>query len=383
LHLALADEMSPDHELLLDQCDDVVPLRSLNIPSWRGWAFCHNIVELSTAIKPFMLSRLLKLSGTAKVFYLDPDIVVFSKLDDMLESLDEANIVLTPHQTIPEQRLTAIIDNEICSLKHGIYNLGFFGVAATEVGQEFSDWWCQRVYHFCRADISNGLFTDQRWIDLVPAFFSGTAINRSNRHNVATWNLTTRNLSVSESGQYQVDGEPLGFYHFTGFDSGAHQIMALKNACGNHAVQKLIDWYTGQTKHLGEDPLAKQPWAFGAFSDGTPINRAQRLVYRERVDLQKAFPNPFDASGYLQWWHNQGALEYPRLSDSPDDVLANLFPGLTPGYRAGLVESGWSKTGDLIKRAIINPSIGAKLAQRSWEIIKNEGLGGLRKRLAN
>lgn len=80
------------------------------------------------------------------------------------------------------------------------------------------------------------------WIDLVPAFFSGVAIMRSSRHNVATWNLTNCELSVSESGQYLVDNEPLGFYHFTGFDSGAHRIMAAKNAGNNQAVHQLVNW---------------------------------------------------------------------------------------------------------------------------------------------
>ena len=33
------------------------------------------------------------------------------------------------------------------------------------------DWWCQRAYRFNRDDVPNGLFTDQRWMDLVPALF--------------------------------------------------------------------------------------------------------------------------------------------------------------------------------------------------------------------
>lgn len=383
LHLALADELPPEIELSSEPFDEVVPLRSLNIPYWQGWAFCHTIVELATAIKPFMLARLLKLPDTAKVIYLDPDIVVFSRLDDILDALDEANIVLTPHQTTPEKTLTAVMDNEICSLKHGVYNLGFLGVAATEVGHEFAEWWSQRVYHFCRADIPNGLFTDQRWIDLVPAFFSGVAIIRSSRHNVATWNLTTRKLTIDASGSYQVNGEPLGFYHFTGFDSGAHQIMAAKNASGNATVQKLIDWYINQIKQLASDPLAKQPWAFGAFSDGTPISNAQRVIYRERIDLQREFPNPFDASGYLNWWNIQGVVEYPELFDpnTHAEALAKISSVLTPGFSAGLGGVDWAKTYGLIRKAVAHPDIGIKLVKKGWEILRNEGVGGLRRRL--
>ncbi|MCF7970204.1 MAG: hypothetical protein K9L22_03440 [Methylococcaceae bacterium] len=382
LHLALADELRLSIDLSNEPFDEIIPISELEIPSWRGWAFCHTIVELATAIKPFTLARLLSLPNTDKVIYLDPDMVVFSRLDDILAALDEANIVLTPHQTNPEKTLTAVMDNEICSLKHGIYNLGFVGVAATDVGKEFADWWSKRLYHFCRADIPNGLFTDQRWIDFVPAFFDGVTIMRSARHNVATWNLTTRKLSNDMTNSYLVNGQPLGFYHFTGFDSGAHLFMATKNSSGNVSVQKLIEWYTNQLQQFATDPLAKEPWAFGFYSDGTPISQAQRVVYRERVDLQRAFPDPFDASGYLVWWNNQGIKKYPDLFDGSNQATALLkyFSILTPGYCADLNNLDWLKISSLLKQALIQPKSGIKLGKRAWIILKNEGVMGIKRR---
>lgn len=382
LHLALADELRPGVDLAAEPFDEVHAAADLGIPDWRGWAFCHAIVELATAIKPFMLAQLLERPGTKKVIYLDPDTVAFSRLDDIVEALDESNVLLTPHQTHPERTLAAVMDNEISSLKHGIYNLGFIAVSATDVGMEFANWWSERLYHFCRADIPNGLFTDQRWIDLAPAFFSGVAIMRSGRHNVATWNLTTRNLVLSDSGEYLVDDEPLGFYHFTGFDSGAHRIMAAKNAGNNPAVQKLIDWYADQTRDLASDPLSKEPWAFGCFTDGTPISRAQRIVYRERVDLQNAFRDPFEASGYLAWWNKQGRREFPDLfkDESRDKALAKMTASLTPGYRGGAEGFDWAKAGGVIRRIVAQPRSGLAIGKRGWEVLRNEGIGGIKRR---
>ncbi|MBT9136727.1 MAG: hypothetical protein DDT34_01809 [Firmicutes bacterium] len=383
LHLALADELRPNVDLIQEPFDEVWAAADLSIPGWRGWAYCHTIVELATAIKPFMLARLLKQPGCKKVIYLDPDTVAFSRLDDIVEALDSANIVLTPHQTRPEQSLPAVMDNEICSLKHGIYNLGFIAVAATEIGHDFADWWSKRVYHFCRADIPNGLFTDQRWIDLVPAFFSGVAIMRSSRHNVATWNLTTRELSLSASGQYLVDGEPLGFYHFTGFDSGAHRIMAVKNAGNNPIVHQLVNWYAKQTESLAHDPLAKEPWAYGTYTDGTPISKAQRLVYRERTDLQVAFPDPFDATTYLVWWNTAGKIEFPDFfnDETRDLAMAKLSSVLTPGYRGGADGVDWGKLGGILRQSLAQPKSGLEICKRGWEILKNEGISGLTRRL--
>ncbi|WJM84522.1 hypothetical protein QUF31_15455 [Dickeya chrysanthemi] len=382
IHLALADEKRPDIDLSNEPFDDVVSISELSIPDWKGWAYCHSIVELATAIKPFMLERLLQLPGCKKVIYLDPDTVVFSRLDDILNALDYANIVLTPHQTTPEKNLSAVMDNEICSLKHGVYNLGFFAVSATDVGLTFAKWWAERVYHFCRADIPNGLFTDQRWIDLVPAFFNDVAIMRSSRHNVATWNLTTRDFTINSDGKYFVDGEPLGFYHFTGFDSGAHRIMASKNAGQNSDVHKLIDWYESETKNLAQDPLAKVVWAYGQHSDGSAISKAQRIVYRERVDLQNAFPYPFEENSYNQWWHTQGINEYPDLfnEEREGEALKKFSFTLTPGFRGGCTDFDNKRFWGLIKNSISSPKTGFALSKKGWEILKNEGVKGVKRR---
>ena len=385
LHLALADELHPEINLSQEPIDHIWPVSDLDIPLWRGWAFCHTIVELATAIKPFLLLKLLQLPDCDKVIYLDPDTVVFSRLDDIVQALDESNIVLTPHQTKPEQALSAVMDNEICSLKHGIYNLGFIAVATGDVGLEFAHWWSDRVYHFCRADIPNGLFTDQRWIDLVPAFFSGVAIMRSSRHNVSTWNLTTRVFSVGPSGDYLVDSEPLGFYHFTGFDSGAHRIMALKNAPGNSAIHALVDWYSAETQKVGQDPLAKVPWAYACYSNDEPITKIQRVFYRERTDLQGVFSDPFVATQYLAWWKDRFEIEVlPTLQSMRkqvrDDTDTVQFP-LTAGFRG--TEQGFdrSKLGVMFKSSLTNPRSGLQLGRRGWEILKNEGLAGFKRRL--
>lgn len=382
LHLLLADELRPDINLSQEPFDEVVAASELDIPGWPGWAYCHSIVELATAIKPFMLDRLLRQPGCKKVIYLDPDTVVFSPLNDVVTALDHANIVLTPHQTSPEKSLSAIMDNEISSLKHGIYNLGFVAVAATETGLDFANWWSQRLYSFCREDIANGLFTDQRWIDLVPAFFSGVAILRSSRHNVATWNLTTRQMTLSSTGDYLVDGEPLGFYHFTGFDSGAHRLMAAKHAGHNTAVSNLIDWYAEQVDRISNDPLAKIPWAYNIHSDGTIILKEQRVVYRERADLQQRFPDPFDAATYLDWWNKQGPEEFPGLFDgiTHDSALTELASALSPGYRGEDRGLDWAKLRGMVQQTLRNPKAGLEISRAGWEILRNEGIRGVKKR---
>ncbi|MBX3654356.1 MAG: glycosyl transferase [Ramlibacter sp.] len=386
LHLLLSDERTELLDLSKEPFDEVTSLRELGIEHLEGWIFCHTIVELSTAIKPFFLRQLLEREDCGKVLYLDPDTVVFSRLDDILNALDEANLVLTPHQTAPEQDLEAVLDNEISSLKHGVFNLGFIGVTNSDESRRFAAWWASRLYYFCRSEIHNGLFTDQRWIDLVPAFFDGVAIMRTGRHNVATWNITTRELSCSAEGQYLVDGEPLGFYHFTGFDSGAHRVMAVKNAGGNAALHGLVDWYERSTAELASDPLSRISWKFACYSDGTSIDKVHRFLYRQRTDLQKAFPDPFDtkASRNLKaWMTTQGPQEYPALfaGQTRDAAMLDLsrHVGLVfdPTENARKVLSLWSMLGT----SLLHPRAGSKLIRRGYQILKTEGWKGLSRRL--
>jgi hypothetical protein len=377
VHLALADErpewLSTDGEPF----DSILGMDEIGVGEWPGWSFMHSIVELATAIKPFALAHLLARPDCGTVLYFDPDMVLFSRVDDILASLRESNVALTPHQTTPERNLAAVIDNEITSLKMGVFNLGFVGVANTAEGRRFAQWWSDRCYHFCRAEVANGLFTDQKWCNFVPIFFDGVAILKSPRHNVATWNLTTRSMAGTVKTGFTVDGEPLGFYHFTGFDSGAHRIMAIKNAGGNDAVQELIAWYERETAPRKDDRVADWPWAFGRFSDGTRIEPHHRWVYRDRGDLQEAFPDPFEASSdgmtYLQWCETEGRLRYPEFFGP----FAQALPPAPANPKSGVP---WRSALRIVLLAFA-PKAGRALRQRLYHVVRREGLMGIARRL--
>ncbi len=406
VHLALSDEVPPGLDLSNEPFDQIHPLSDLGIPSSRGWAFCHTIVELSTAIKPFLLARLLERDDCGGVVYLDPDTVLFSRLDDVVQALEHSNLALTPHLIAPEASLSAIMDNEISCLRHGTYNLGFLAVAPTQVGKAFAGWWSDRLYHFCRAEIPNGLFTDQRWIDLVPAMFEGVCILRTPRLNVAPWNLSTRLLTGDLPDGIMVDGQPLGFYHFTGFDSGAHCAMVGKYAGDQATVKALIDWYREAVRAFGDDPLSEAVWAYSRYADGSAVSTVARFVYRERLDLQRAFPDPFatEGGGYKGWWVTQGVIEYPALFDEDPDVvlvaLERLSASLTPGYRgrevtiaacagglsklsAPLMPAGPVSLPESSNQPAIVSRKGARYAKRVWEVLRREGLGWLVRRLSS
>lgn len=325
LHLVVADQASvrPDEA----GADELHALDSLGIPEWRSWAFGHSLVELATGLKPFALARLLERPDAGAVVYLDPDIVLYSPIEEAVEGLQGADILLTPHQVRPVEGRGAVLADEVCTLQHGVFNLGFLAVRPGEEGERFARWWADRLYHFCRESIPNGLYTDQRWMDLAPAFFEGVRILRDERLNVSIWNLATRRIDRSPDGGWRVNGRPLGFYHFSAFDSGAHHLAA---AGQDPAFLALLEGYR---RDIG--PAAgRVAWGLGAFEDGEPIDPPQRYVYRLRADLQRTYPDPY-ASGpvsYQAWWRVCGPIEFPRLFDAATNRtetrrLADLLTG--------------------------------------------------------
>jgi hypothetical protein len=288
--------------------DMILPIGQLNIPEWRAWLFGHELVEACTGIKGPALRKLLGELGEDRVIYLDPDVVVFDSLEAILRVLDDHAIALTPHCPASEQDPEAIACNEISSLAHGVYNLGFLGVAGDAEGRRFAEWWAHRLYHFCHDDILRGLFVDQRWADLVPAQFDRVAILRDPQYNVASWNVSQRRVSGSVEGGLLCEGRPLCFYHFSGMNAGTPDRIHRKFAPGNRALDELVAWYRRACARRGEQALGQSVWHFSLYEDGQPVTRAQRLYYRQHPELRRRFPDPFAAgpNGYRAWLDRAG-----------------------------------------------------------------------------
>lgn len=330
-HLLLADRPPAGFDLEAEPFDSVIGLEELPIENVRGWAFKHSLVEMCTAVKGIGALEIVRRHRPDKLFYFDPDIVVFGALDELGRLLESHSVLLTPHLTDPERSRAAILDNEISTLKHGIYNLGFLGVACEGEGEgaRMLRWWSQRLLEFCRDDIPGGLFTDQRWADLMPAMFDHVHVLREPQYNVATWNLSNRRVTGKAPHALTVNGLPLSFYHFSGFDSGAQATMLGIYGSDSPVLLDLRRWYVEQCEAQGQSRLGKLECVYSSFDNGETVTRMQRVLYREREDLQRAFPNPYDTHdagrSYYHWFERnaQAEIDSGRLpSAASNDRLA-------------------------------------------------------------
>ncbi len=134
----------------------------------RTWRCAIRCLELSTAVKPWLMRHLMGETG-GPVTYLDPDIKVYGSLQRLDELAAEHGVVLIPHNNEPippDGRKPSQVDIMIA----GVYNLGYSHSAPRPEVDELIDWWADRLRRDCRVDPTWGYFVDQRWFDLAPGF---------------------------------------------------------------------------------------------------------------------------------------------------------------------------------------------------------------------
>ena len=314
---------------------------------FRRMTMIYDVLELATAVKPWLLGRLLADGGDV-VAYFDPDIEVYAPLDEIERLAREHGIVLTPHITDAAARET----NELAEdaiLIAGMYNLGFLGVGRGDDTQRFLDWWMERVARECVVEPHRGRFVDQRWVDFVPSLFDAHIL-RNPAYNVAWWNLANRDLAWTGE-RYEVDGEPLRFFHFSGYSPDEPHLLSkhqghapLVRLSERPAVARICAEYAERLLASGYREAASQPYGFGRLPGGLPVDGRMRRLYRaelaaaERGEAPEP-PTPFDAEHpeqFVEWLQRPddraGAGTVSRYlaaiyADRPD--LQAAFPNLS------------------------------------------------------
>jgi len=278
---------------------EIIEVSKIGIRNFKSFAFKYNILELNTAVKSFFIEYLFKKYKFNKILYFDPDILVINNLNKLFEILDHHSILLIPHITKP------INDNykpgEINFLKSGSYNLGFIGLANTGTTKNFLKWWQERVYDNCLYKVENGLFVDQKWIDLVPSFYNDYYILYEPGYNVAYWNLQERRVVLKGESleKATVNNKHLYFFHFSGFDPEREYLVSkhqnrfsLRGNLKN--LKPLFDIYKNLLFENGYKETKNLPYVFGMFDNGVRISDFIRRIYFYLSDSKKAeFKNPF------------------------------------------------------------------------------------------
>ncbi len=278
---------------------ELLRIDELGIAALDRMTVQYTILELNTAIKPFVFTHLFGRDDVDRVIYFDPDIQLYSSGEPLLRRLDSAQVVLTPH-------LGAPLDDDkhpsdLAILQSGTYNLGFLALRRSAQTRQMVQWWSRKLERDCVVDIPRGLFTDQKWMDLVPGFCADVHVERDAGWNVAYWNLAHRDVQGSAQAGWRVNGRPLFFFHFSGYTPGSgtiskHQDRFTLANC-SPAAQALFNGYGASVAAHGRERFSKLPYAFATLADGTPLPDCARQLIREQLDWNTALPDLRSAEG--------------------------------------------------------------------------------------
>ena len=268
----------------------VVEARELRIQNYKQMTFRYNIIEFNTSLKPFFIEYLLD-KGYEKIIYLDPDIMVFDKLQFIYELLDKYSLILTPHITRP------ILENEVCYtpdnmfLLAGTFNLGFIAISDNIETRELVKWWMRKCTFESIIDpYYSGCFVDQKWCTLFPGFLNNIFTLRHPGCNMSIWNLHERELSDK-----LVNGDfSLIFYHFSGFDPSNNNCLSKNQDVFTFEtrpdLKNIFMEYTKSIFKYGYSTTNKWPYKYATFHNGVHITQIARQLF---PNVEKLFSDPF------------------------------------------------------------------------------------------
>ena len=319
LFLCLADIPKSEINLNIDGVE-VIPATELAVDNFADFAFRYDIMEFNTALKPFFFSWLIQERGFEEVVYLDPDIEVFEPLNPVFKSFEQgADFNITPHLTSPAE--FAEFPDDIGIMKAGIYNLGFIGMNNSQAAQSFLAWWQRRLRYQCVNQQDQGIFVDQKFVDLLPAFHENVAILRNHTLNVAYWNIEQRDLTQN-GDRWFVDEQPLVFFHFSGANPRQPERLSKHTQRFRDglapALRNLLDHYLAQLNKF-QDESSSVSYAYGKFDNGVAIADLMRHCYRDKFAPKSAT----SASNSEQ--QNPFATFCQKLNQ-PADLLSHLSP---------------------------------------------------------
>lgn len=261
----------------------VVEAEELGIPNFRDFSFRYDIMELNTAVKPYMFRHLFDERSYDAVLYFDPDIEIFRPLDGVVARLrDGASFVMTPHLCAPSEGNAE--PNDFTIMRAGIYNLGFVGVGRCAESERIVDWWARRLRFYCFNAQEQGIFVDQKFMDLVPGFAPRAHVSPDVTLNVAYWNLRQRPLEQDGEG-WRVGGEMLSFFHYSGFDPRKPTRLSKHDPGMDGAMpdplRRLTAGYAERLLANGYGTISGSTYAYGRFASGTTIHPLVRQMFRE------------------------------------------------------------------------------------------------------
>jgi hypothetical protein len=276
----LAIDFGIDATLLRPTNVEIIELTDLAVPEIGDMKIYFNAFELCNAIKPFLLFYLLS-GGLERLIYLDTDIFVVGKFTDLIEMLDRAPFVLSPHWLFPD-----LSEQSVASVAavadFGVYNGGLWGVRRDEDSLRMLQWLMRFLPRFGFDDPTKGMYVDQKLLPLLAQLYhSRFGCIEDPGYNVAYWNLHERTIR-HENGQYYANERPVVFFHMSGFRPDEPDVFSHKSPrkLDLPLLKEIISDYMAD---IPPDPLDTIDYAFSCVGGRRLSPGLRKYYFRNRT----------------------------------------------------------------------------------------------------
>lgn len=248
---------------------EFVAAEAIGIEGFDDMAGRYNAFEFSTALKAPCILHALEKRGAVSVVYLDSDTLVLGPLDAVSKALAQGyDCILTPHITSPTRE--GEVPTDRAYLTAGVFNLGFAAFSNRPPAMAFLRWWSQMKREDCSVNKTAGVFVDQTYCNLAPAFIERLHVLRDPGYNLAYWNLAQRPVSFDEFGVASTGEHPIRLVHFSGADFRIPEVISRYNLGLNRdnagAFAIVFDRYVAAVAAndvIHEGGFSSIPFAFG------------------------------------------------------------------------------------------------------------------------
>jgi glycosyltransferase involved in cell wall biosynthesis len=328
---------------------------------WHAAKF--TAVEFSNALKPVFLRYLSGFCDFA--IYLDCDIAVFSRLTEMIEASAQYDMIVIPHMFSPPPKPEHfwVHPSRADTFNAGLINAGCFALNLRPCLEFLLQW---EEMNFAPGSFYReaGFQTDQQNFNWAVVSVDTIWVLRDPRYNVAYWNLHERDLRAVKNQTatfFEVNGRPLGFFHFSGYD--IHNRLTISEHDGRHsvynlpAVAEILNWYSNEILSSDLRYLLHSPYRYDTMGNGIALNSFIRNIlkkyeiyiphfdaftiggahglcsflmdplpysrsllplvaaeiYEARQDLQLAFPDAhvlLEPTGFRKWFFHHAGVEF-------------------------------------------------------------------------
>lgn len=290
--------------LLGDYANSLHISRAIDNSEFSQLALKYSILELSTAVKPYIFQYYLLAKNEESVVYLDPDLYFCRSIEPIINNgLKHHDYLLTPHASCPlphDDKHPSDLD----LLRSGTFNLGFIAVRNSEPTRDFINWWLDHLRENCWQNPDTGVFTDQKWINLAITYWPNFKSLTEPGLNVAYWNLHERKVDHHE-GHYTINGEPLYFFHFSGFSPSTVKLSKHEDRIGTlKPSSKLYDLaieYKNQLYKFGYNESIRRSVSVFKFLNGASLDPVILLSAQNYISAIKKIDKCFDSEEFYSW----------------------------------------------------------------------------------